>query len=71
MRRVGRVASAGFGHRAGIDKCLVDPALVAGLGEECIEQRQVGSGIDLQVQDVLWSGLSLADRDRRGPAGRR
>ena len=38
---------------------LIDPALVDDVGEEGVEQSQIRAGVDLQVQDVVLSGLHL------------
>ena len=48
------------------DEVLVDPALVDDVGEERIEQREVGAGVDRQVQDIVLARFHFAgiDRDR-------
>ena len=50
----------------GGDERLVDPALVGDVGEERIEEREVGAGVDSEVQHVVLAGLDLAGIDRHG-----
>ena len=58
-----RLVEAG---RAGGEELLVHPALLGDVGQPGVEQREVGAGVDREVQDVVLAGLDLAgvDRDR-------
>ena len=49
-------------------KSLVDPALVGDVGEDRVEQREVGAGVDGEVEDVVLARLDLAGVDRHRPA---
>ena len=51
------------------DEVLVVPALVDHVGEQRVEQRDVGAGLDVQVQHVVLAGDLLGDR-HRGRAAR-
>ena len=44
-------------------KSFCDPALVGDVGEDGVEQRQVGAGIDGQMKHVLLARLNLAGVD--------
>ena len=50
----------------GGDEVLIDPALIGDVGEERVEQREVGAGIDREMQHAVLARLRLAgiDRDR-------
>ncbi len=47
------------------DELVVVPALLDDVGEERVEQRDVGAGLDVEVQDVVLAGDLLCDRYRR------
>ena len=67
MGRVQRLRDVALEGRGG-DEVLVDPALVGDVGEKRVEQRQVGAGLDLQVQHVVLAGLDFAGIDRHRAA---
>ena len=52
----------------GGDEVLVDPPLLGEIGEPGIEQREVGSGIDRQMHDVVFARLDFAGVDGDGAA---
>ena len=72
-RRIGKRRPVG-GQRLvevlgrGADEGLVQPALLGDVGEDRVEQHQVGAGLDGEVQDAVLAGLDLARSDRRGAA---
>ena len=47
---------------------LVNPTLLSDVGEERIEQRQIGAGIDRQLQHIVLAGFYLTSVDRHGVA---
>ena len=62
-----RIFRQGLTGKCGrFDEIGVDPALVGNFGEQRVEQREIGAGIDLQMQHVLGPGDFLAGvgRDR-------
>ena len=53
---------------AGGDEVAVEPAFFGDVGEERVEEDQVGAGVELQVQHPVRAGLGLAGGHRHGPA---
>ena len=51
------------------NEVLVDPALISDVGEQCVEQSQVGARLDRQIQHVVLASFHLAGVDRHGAAG--
>ena len=64
----GAVCRQRLGEAAGrgVDEGLVEPALVRDVGEHRVEEREVGAGVDREVQHVLLAGRDLAGVDGHG-----
>ena len=52
----------------GADERLVLPTLLGNVGEDGVEQHQVGPGLDGEMEDAVLAGFDLAHRYRRGAA---
>ena len=63
--RTHRLVEAG---RAGGEELLVHPALLGDVGQPGVEQREIGAGVDREVQDIVLARLDLAGVDRDGAA---
>ena len=50
------------------DETLVDPSLCRDLGKQCIEEREIGAGVNREMQDIVRSDFSRGSRNRRRAA---